>query len=522
MGIPSYSILGNCNSANYNSTAGWPAGTNENVTSVGSNGKSSYYGTFDQNGNIWELIDYQIPSTPFIPRYGGAYNSTLSELTTLVFISDLSSSYENVGFRICANSIKTDDGLVLVSGTNVGDINRNDNGTNLGAVNYNYKISEFLITNTEYVAFLNSVARVPILNNPNAIPGNDIWPYVAVMTTSIIGGINVNGSNPIIYTVKDNMGNKPVNFINWYMAARYINWLSNNKPNTGGLSTASTETGVYALNFTNPPNKPILSNANKTSYWLPDRNEWVKAAYYDPTKNGTGGYWAYATQSDSEPDSIIANINNGVANNTVNNPGSCITPTPTASITPSVTTTPTITPSITVSITPTNTLTPTVTPTYTSTPTYTPSSTYTPTPTQTKTSTPTKTPTKTPTRTPTRTPTITPTSSITPSCSPTQTPTVTPTPSPSKSFAPIFKIGQLQYNPSIYSNEDIKVFYKGFILDGTINDKTMIVREMPNVSQTPTPSITSTPTITPSATQTTTPTITPTRTSTSTPTPTIQ
>ena len=36
-------------------------------------------------------------------------------------------------------------------------------------------------------------------------------------------------------------------------------------------------------------------------YWLPSEDQWYKAAYYDPTKNGTDGYWKYATQSDALP-----------------------------------------------------------------------------------------------------------------------------------------------------------------------------------------------------------------------------
>ena len=33
--------------------------------------------------------------------------------------------------------------------------------------------------------------------------------------------------------------------------------------------------------------------------WIPSENEWYKAAYYDATKGGTGGYWLYPTQSDA-------------------------------------------------------------------------------------------------------------------------------------------------------------------------------------------------------------------------------
>jgi formylglycine-generating enzyme len=52
---------------------------------------------------------------------------------------------------------------------------------------------------------------------------------------------------------------------------------------------------------------------------MPLENEWYKAAYYSPTLNsGSGGYYTYATQSNTAPGNVIgsganqANYNNGV------------------------------------------------------------------------------------------------------------------------------------------------------------------------------------------------------------------
>ena len=46
---------------------------------------------------------------------------------------------------------------------------------------------------------------------------------------------------------------------------------------------------------------------------LPTEDEWYKAAYYDPDKNGSGsgGYWSFATQSDTQPTSAQANYSHG-------------------------------------------------------------------------------------------------------------------------------------------------------------------------------------------------------------------
>jgi hypothetical protein len=56
---------------------------------------------------------------------------------------------------------------------------------------------------------------------------------------------------------------------------------------------SDTETGSYtftgysAVGPRNPGARIVL----------PNEEEWYKAAYYDPTKNGTGGYWLYPTRT---------------------------------------------------------------------------------------------------------------------------------------------------------------------------------------------------------------------------------
>jgi formylglycine-generating enzyme required for sulfatase activity len=86
---------------------------------------------------------------------------------------------------------------------------------------------------------------------------------------------------------------------------------------TNGQGSGSTETGAYTLKGAVSGNA-VAANAG-AKFRLPTVNEWYKAAYYDPTLNsGTGGYYAYATQSDIAPGNQIgstanqANYNNGV------------------------------------------------------------------------------------------------------------------------------------------------------------------------------------------------------------------
>jgi formylglycine-generating enzyme required for sulfatase activity len=50
-------------------------------------------------------------------------------------------------------------------------------------------------------------------------------------------------------------------------------------------------------------------------YFLPSEDEWYKAAYYDPNKGGAGvgGYWDYATGSDSAPTAVASGTGAGTA-----------------------------------------------------------------------------------------------------------------------------------------------------------------------------------------------------------------
>ena len=64
------------NTANYNNGAQWN-GLIGNVTSVGTNGGPSAYGTLDQSGNVWEWNENTVGDNKRIN--GGAWNSTLAE-----------------------------------------------------------------------------------------------------------------------------------------------------------------------------------------------------------------------------------------------------------------------------------------------------------------------------------------------------------------------------------------------------------------------------------------------------------
>lgn len=191
---------------------------------------------------------------------------------------------------------------------NPGNANDTINGAepNYGAVADTYRIGKYEVTNSQYTEFLNTVD--PTGTNPNGI-------YNTNMGSNARGGIafNAGAANGSKYSVKTDMGNKPVNYVNWYDAARFANWMNN------GQGAGSAETGAYTLTG----NTGLPTRNSNSTIWLPSENEWYKAAYHDPVNPGADGsgtvdYWLYPTGSDDAPAiataSIIGDISNPGAN----------------------------------------------------------------------------------------------------------------------------------------------------------------------------------------------------------------
>ena len=167
-------------------------------------------------------------------------------------------------------------------------VGADDPSRRYGAVGYEFQIQKFEFTNVEYVDFLNSVGGT----NPNGI-------YSSSMGSDVRGGITQSGASPnFTYAVKANMGDKPVNYVSWFEAARVANWLHNGRSNDPAL----LERGAYTLN--NGMGGVGYNKNEGATYWIPSEDEWYKAAYY---KGGgvSAGYWLYPRftplQTDKSP-----------------------------------------------------------------------------------------------------------------------------------------------------------------------------------------------------------------------------
>ena len=534
---PFYPKVAN-NSANFSRKANWNSSyklpgylpeTSGNVTTVGTNGTSSYYGTYDQTGNVSEINDAIISVEATGDRRGRRGGSWASDNIILlskdfrddIIVSGYYPSEENnaenssyIGFRLSA----TGDPLSYSSNNNkflnIGNTGNLADSTGFGRVDYIYKIMKYPVTNGEYVTFLNAV-------DPSGL--NNRYLYSTEGAGWIYGGIQKTGVYPTPYNSKIYMNNKPVNYVSWFDAARFANWLHNKVDNANITGDSATEDGSYTLN--GAMSGVIIANSG-ARYRIPTENEWYKAAYY----NGSG-YYSYATQNNILPIEVCSDsYGNGVG----------CDPLPTPTTTASATRTPTITPSVspTITVTPTKTAlataTPSITPSNSPTPTITPSNTQTPSVTATVSPTPSITPSVTPTRT--VTPTITPTISVTPTITPTVTvtssitPSVTPTTSPTASISPTPTTSPTPtITPTITPTVTSSNTPTPTVTSSNTPTPTVTCSNTPTVTVTPsntptstvTPSNTPTATVTPSNTQTPTGTPAPTETPTSTPTPTV-
>ena len=178
---------------------------------------------------------------------------------------------------------------VTIDMVTVGDPGNTADDTTYGAVADAFQIMKYEWTNSQYTDFLNSVAATDTYSLYNADMGSNAR-----------GGITQSGaSGSYTYAVKSNMGDKPVNYVSWFDAARVSNWLMN-----GGTSSSSTETGAYTLiSGQTSGNAPAVNSG--ATFYVPTEDQWYKAAYY---KGGStnAGYWDYATQSDTDPTAVTA------------------------------------------------------------------------------------------------------------------------------------------------------------------------------------------------------------------------
>lgn len=155
-----------------------------------------------------------------------------------------------------------------------------------GAVDYKYHIGKYEVTTAQYTDFLNYKAKT----DTYGLYDYNMWSNIYGCKIQRSGT-----SGDYVYSVAPDWANRPVNYVSYWDACRFANWLHN------GQGDGDTETGAYTLNgYTGYDGRWIQRNPG-AKWAISSENEWYKAAYYNKKGGKNAGYWDYATQSNELP-----------------------------------------------------------------------------------------------------------------------------------------------------------------------------------------------------------------------------
>jgi formylglycine-generating enzyme required for sulfatase activity len=169
------------------------------------------------------------------------------------------------------------------------------NAISVGSVPYAYQIGKYEVTAGQYTEFLNAVAK----NDPNGL-------YNTNMVNSLGANIQRSGSSPnFSYSVPADWANRPVNYVSFWDAARFANWLQNGQP-TGLQGPGTTEDGAYH----DVGNQALFGREASARFVIPTEDEWYKAAYHNQSAGLAASYFDYPTGSNSAPTNTLPDPGN--------------------------------------------------------------------------------------------------------------------------------------------------------------------------------------------------------------------
>ncbi|MBY0113300.1 MAG: formylglycine-generating enzyme family protein [Phycisphaerales bacterium] len=146
-----------------------------------------------------------------------------------------------------------------------------------GSVSYSFALSRTEVTVEQFYEFVDAYGRF-----------DNGWPNPFLATR----GITIDRTQPSGYGLDPPLRRFGAE-MNWRTAARFCNWLHNDK----AMTREAFESGAYDTttfgtradgSFTDQ-----LTRSPNARFWIPSLDEWLKGAYYDPNRfgDGLGGYW---------------------------------------------------------------------------------------------------------------------------------------------------------------------------------------------------------------------------------------
>lgn len=172
-----------------------------------------------------------------------------------------------------------------------------------GAVNYEYRMATTEVTTGQWMEFMNAVNGSREDGTPLSMPHS--W-----------GAWHDNGySGPgARFELRPDRGSDaarlPVAGVGWRDAARYVNWLHNGKQtDSASMGSGAYDTSTFGEEENGWSFTDQRSRSEGARFWIPSLDEWLKAVYYDPSKdNGDGTIGGWWTQPGGSDDPLVQGL----------------------------------------------------------------------------------------------------------------------------------------------------------------------------------------------------------------------
>jgi formylglycine-generating enzyme required for sulfatase activity len=161
----------------------------------------------------------------------------------------------------------------------------------------------------EFITIGNAGNPADATGNPN--PAGSVPYHYRIGKYEISGNDidNANAAGGLGITHNASGTDKPAAEVTWFEAASFVNWLNTSKGHLPAYKFNGADFELWQ------PGDPGYDAANPyrnrfAFYFLPNTDEWYKAAYYDPT---SGVYYDYPTGSNVVPAAVTNGTSPGTA-----------------------------------------------------------------------------------------------------------------------------------------------------------------------------------------------------------------
>ncbi|MBX9577107.1 MAG: formylglycine-generating enzyme family protein [Chthoniobacterales bacterium] len=298
------------NRANYSLNGIVTTSTQPRLTPVGSfKSSASPWGAYDMAGEVNQWTStFDASGNNVIIRGGSWKSQTSAELKSTTRFTNPVLGGSTVGFRVVYNipppprvtHLDMMKDLVPVGDpNNTADTPIAPGVPGFGSVPTVYQIEKYDVTAEQYCMFLNAVATHA---DPHALYNLKMATDSDVACIIRYGNLNRGYS----YFTIPGREKFPITYVNAFATLRFCNWLAHDQP-IGYESPETTETGSF-----NQDDQGAFSIATNNPKWLlPTEDQWYKAAYYQPAKDGSSGFYcSFGTGSYDPPVNSLSTISN--------------------------------------------------------------------------------------------------------------------------------------------------------------------------------------------------------------------